>query len=103
MNTSSALNVTNGVPQRSVLGPFFFILDIYNIGIKITHSYFHLYTDNMVIYSMLDQTLSHLQSDFITVQHTLRYLAATFLSVLDYCDIPTAVGFCLSWSINVYY
>lgn len=28
----------------------------------------------MVIYSMLDQTLSHLQSDFIAVQHTLRYL-----------------------------
>ncbi len=75
--TSSTLNVNIGVPQGSVLGPLLFILYINNIGNNLAHSSFHLYTDDMVIYSSastLDQALNHFQSDFDAVQHTLSDL-----------------------------
>ncbi len=75
--TSSTRNVKIGVPQGSVLGPLLFILYINNIGNNLAHSSFHLYADDMVIYSSastLDQAVSHLQSDFDAVQHTLSDL-----------------------------
>ncbi len=74
--TSSTRNVKIGVPQGSVLGPLIFIWYINNIGNNIENSSFHLYADDMVIYSStstLDQALSHLQSDFDAVQHTLSH------------------------------
>ncbi len=61
--TSSTLNVKIGVPQGSVLGPLLFIIYINNIGNILAHSSFHLYADDMVIYSSaltLDQAQSHL-------------------------------------------
>ncbi len=72
--TSSTRNVKIGVPQGSVLGPLLFILYINNIGNNLAHSSFYLCADDMVIYSSaptLDQAVSHLQSDFDAVQHTL--------------------------------
>ncbi len=51
------------VPQGSVLGPLLFILYITNIGNNLVHSSFHLYADDMVIYSSaltLDQSMNHL-------------------------------------------
>ncbi len=75
--TSSTRNVKIGVPQGSVLGPLLFILYINNIGNNLAHSSFHLYADDIVIYSSastLDQAVSHLQSDFDAVQHTLSNL-----------------------------
>ncbi len=72
--TSSTGNVKNGVPQGSVLGTLLFILYINNIGNNLAHSSFHLYGDDIVIYSSastLDHAVSHLQSDFDTVRHTL--------------------------------
>ncbi len=74
---SSTRNVKIGIPQGSVLGPLLFILDINNIGNNLAHSSFHLYGDDMVIYSSaptLDQAVSHLQSDFGAVQRTLSDL-----------------------------
>ncbi len=75
--TSSTQNVKIGVPQGSILRPLLFILYINNIGNNLEHSSFHLYADDMVIYSSaptLHQAVSHLQSEFDAVQHTLSDL-----------------------------
>ncbi len=72
--TSSTRNVKIGLPQGSVLGPLLFILYINNIVNNLAHSSVHLYANEMVIYSSAptsDQAVSHLQSDFDAVQHTL--------------------------------
>lgn len=73
----------NGVPQGSVLGPLLIILYINNIGINITHSYFHLYADDMVIYSAstLDQALSNIQVEFNADRHILRDLKLVLVEI----------------------
>lgn len=70
---SEFLNIYKGVPQGSVLGPFY--INDFNCGI--TNSLIHLYADDSIIYSLapsVEQALINLQDDFCIIQRTLSNL-----------------------------
>ena len=75
--TSSVLNIKNGVPQGSVLGPLLFIIYIDCLCQNAGEANFHFYADDTVIYCSaptLNQALCQLQLAFNTVQCTLYRL-----------------------------
>ena len=71
---SEFLQVSNGVPQGSVLGPVLFTIYINNIVSRLKDCQSHLYADDTIIYCTADsvhQALRNLQQAFNTVQDEL--------------------------------
>ncbi len=74
------------------------------MGITLHNSSFYLYADDMVIYSSaptLDQAVSHLQSDFDAVQHTLSDLKLVLNADKSKRTIFTKIKFAHSNSCSI--
>ena len=60
--TSDKIQVTSGVPQRSVLGPILFLLYINDLPTE-THSHIRLFADDAILYREIKYRFTILQED----------------------------------------
>ena len=69
---SSIAEITNGVPQGSILGPLLFALYLNDISKAIVHCQYHLYADDVQIY--LSTTPAHLHQAIDKVNQDLDHI-----------------------------
>jgi hypothetical protein len=77
----SFLDITECVPQGSVLGPVVFGIYVNNIDQSVKTCNIPLYADNTVMYAIaptVDQALSEMQSDLVALQKALVGLKRVF-------------------------